>query len=163
MLKLFTMILFIRLSNWVESKKIIPEWQAGFRESRDTLDHIFTLNALMNANLRNKGGKLYTLAVDLKSAFPSVPHNLLWIKLNKIGISHKIINIIRDLYNKASMTVKTKDVMTDNCSITRCVLQGETLSPLLYSLYISDLGKYLTDEGIRGVQLDDKTATFSIC
>ena len=96
-LKLFTLILLNRLAHWCETNNIIPEWQVGFRENRGTADIIFILNTIINTNIRNKGGKLYTLAVDLKSAFPSVPYNLLWAKLGKLGISHKFINIIKNL------------------------------------------------------------------
>ena len=81
---------------------------------------------------------LYTLAVDLKSAFPSVPHNFLWKKLSNLEIRHKFINIIKDLYCKANMSVRTKDGLSEKCDITKGVLQGETLSPILYSLYIVD-------------------------
>ena len=113
----------------------------------------------MNTYLRKKGGKLYTLAVDLKNAFPSVPHDLLCIKLSKLGISHKFISIIKDLYGKANMTVKSKEGYSEKCNISKGVLQGETLSPILYSLYIADLGEFLENKGIRGVQLDEETST----
>ena len=63
---------------WAEKNKKIPEWQAAFREGRGTSEHIFALNAMIQNQLRKKGGKLYALFVDLKGAFPSVSHELLW-------------------------------------------------------------------------------------
>lgn len=82
--KLFTLILFHRLNKWAEYNRVLPEWQAGFREKRSTVDNIFVLNSVINSKLREKGGKLYVLSVDLKNAFPSVPHELLWQKLGKL-------------------------------------------------------------------------------
>lgn len=84
MLKIFTSIMHIRLNRWADTYKKIPEWQASFREKRGTEDLIFVLNTLIQNQLRKKGGKLYTLFVDLKSAFPSVKHSLLWKKLSQI-------------------------------------------------------------------------------
>ena len=163
-LKLFTLVLLNRLTQWCEANNTLPEWQAGFRENRSTIDNIFTLNSIINTSIRKKdgklkGGKLYALAVDLKNAFPSVPHNLLWNKLSKLGISYKYINIVKDLYTKANMAVKTNDGYSEKCSITKGVLQGETLSPKLYSLYIADLGEFLEENDIKGVQLDERTST----
>ena len=57
------------------------------------------------------------------------------------------------------MSVKTKEGNSEKCRITKGVLQGETLSPMLYSLFIADLGKFLEGEGIRGVQLDERSST----
>ena len=66
-------------------------------------------------------------------------------------MSNKIINIIKDLYTKANMAVKNKEGLSEKHNINKGVLQGETMSPMLYSLYIADLGKCLEDEDIRGV------------
>lgn len=153
--KVFTMIINKRVNNWAEKNKKIPEWQAGFRERRGTSDHIFALNAMIQNQLRKKGGKLFALFVDLKSAFPSVSHELLWKKLSQLGLSHKIINILINLYNNATMAVKNREGISDKCPITLGVLQGETLSPLLFSLFLSDIEDFLLKrEGLRGVPIN---------
>ena len=66
------MILHIRLKKY----KKIPEWQAGFRERRGMTEHIFILNTIIQKQLQKEGGKLFTLFVDLKNAFPSVSRTL---------------------------------------------------------------------------------------
>lgn len=153
--KIFTMIINKRINDWAEKNKKIPEWQAGFRERRGTSEHIFSLNAMIQNQLRKKGGKLYALFVDLKGAFPSVSHELLWRKLSQLGVSHKLINILIDMYNNATMAIRNSEGISEKCQITLGVLQGETLSPLLFSLFLSDIEEFLLKkEGVRGVSIN---------
>lgn len=152
--KLFTSILYNRLSEWAEMNLKLPEWQAGFRPDRSTLDHIFVLNYIIQSQLKKKGGKLYALFVDLKSAFTSVTHSILWRKLKNIGVSSKFIRILINLYKNAHMSVRTNDGVSEKCKITLGLLQGEILSPLLFSLFLSDIEEFLISKGVRGVPLN---------
>ncbi|UYV64561.1 hypothetical protein LAZ67_3001184 [Cordylochernes scorpioides] len=58
MSKLFTQILRNRFNIWIEKKYYIGENQEGFRKNLSCLDHIFTLNTLIQLSLRKKRGKL---------------------------------------------------------------------------------------------------------
>ena len=53
-------------------------------------------------------------------------------------MSHKLIRVIKDLYVKANVVVKNNDGLSDPCEIKLGVLQGETLSPTLFSLFLHD-------------------------
>lgn len=76
--KILTTILTNRLNTWVECHNILPESQSGFRKRRSCNDNIFTLNATLQMHLRHSKKKLYGIFVDLKKAFDTVNHNLLW-------------------------------------------------------------------------------------
>lgn len=151
--KLFTFLLYIRLENWVNSKDILPEFQAGFRRGRGTSDNIFVLNALIQKALNTIKGKLFVLFVDFRRAFPSLNHLLLWFKLKNYGISTKIIRILASLYSKAMMFVKIAGSVSEGIDITEGVLQGDILSPLLFAIFLADLEAYLKAKGISGVLL----------
>ena len=62
-------------------EKIIEE-QAGFRAGYSTVDHIFSLYAMVQKYLL-KHTKLYVAFVDFKKAFDSVNRNALWSVLRK--------------------------------------------------------------------------------
>ena len=53
---IFTSIINKRLKTWVETKEIIGEEQAGFREQNTTIDQLFCLYTIINKFLRHKGG-----------------------------------------------------------------------------------------------------------
>ncbi|UYV74309.1 hypothetical protein LAZ67_11002975 [Cordylochernes scorpioides] len=98
--KLFTTILRSRLNEWVERRNVIPENQAGFRRGRSCVDLIFTLTTLIQLSLRKKRGKLYVFIVDLRKAFDTVPHSLLWKKLTNLDVSYQFIHAIRNTTNR---------------------------------------------------------------
>ncbi|XP_055910388.1 uncharacterized protein LOC129944748 [Eupeodes corollae] len=62
--KLFAGLIHNRLSKWVEDKNILWEFQAGFRKSYSTIDHI------------------YAFFIDFRAAFDSVDRQALFYKLS---------------------------------------------------------------------------------
>ena len=52
------------------------------------------------------------------------------------------------------MLVNSRDGVTDPIVINKGVLQGETLSPLLFAIFIADLEEFLINKGIRGVSVN---------
>ena len=49
---------------------------------------------------------LFVYYVDLKKAFDSVQHDLLWSKLGTVGVSCQIIVVLRSMYIKGTARVK---------------------------------------------------------
>ena len=58
------------------------------------------------------------------------------------------------MYDNATLCIKTQNGLTDSVNINKGVLQGEILSPLLFSLFISDLEAFFIAHGCRGVSID---------
>ena len=69
--KIYTAVLDKRLGVFTNTNNIIPEEQAGFREGYSTIDHIFSLYAMIQKQF-TKDRKLYVCFVDYKKAFDSV-------------------------------------------------------------------------------------------
>ena len=69
--KLYSKILNKRLTQWIEDNKMLNEVQAGFWQGYSTIDHVFTLLALVQKQLLNNG-KLYVCFIDFKKAFDLV-------------------------------------------------------------------------------------------
>ncbi|UYV60127.1 hypothetical protein LAZ67_1000053 [Cordylochernes scorpioides] len=153
--KLFTTILRSRLNEWVERRNVIPENQAGFRRGRSCVDLIFTLTSLIQLSLRKKRGKLYVFFVDLRKAFDTVPHSLLWKKLTNLGVSYQFIHAIRNYYEQATVAVRWRGSITENIKIHSGVLQGEPLSPLLFILFMTDLIKMYDNSDLTSVYLPE--------
>ncbi|CAL8135999.1 unnamed protein product [Orchesella dallaii] len=160
-MKLFTSIMLARLENWAETNAVLPESQAGFRKSRSCIDHVFTIEALRQISKRRmKKRKLHLLFVDFARAFDSIDHKKLWRRLNDVGVSAKYIRIFRDMYNKATMRVRSKQEHTRRFDVAEGVLQGELTSPLFFALFISDIDDIfsaLESQGIRGVNINHQT------
>ncbi|UYV78989.1 hypothetical protein LAZ67_17000562 [Cordylochernes scorpioides] len=151
--KLFTSIFKNRLSNWIENRKLIAENQAGFRRGYSCQDHIFTLTSLIQMTLNRKRRKLYAFFVDLKKAFDTVPHLLLWRKLALVGLSGRFIKLIQNYYAQMMAAVRWNGSFTEFIKIQSGVLQGEPLSPYLFIIFINDLVATLDDSDLPGIYL----------
>lgn len=156
--KTFTQMLASRLTNWAELTGAIPEFQAGFRAGRSCDDNMFVLNSLIQIHLRNPRGKVYALFIDFKRAFDSVNQEKLWQKLfSRLRVSASFLRVLIDFYNKAKLSVRTNDGLTEPVEITEGVLQGETLCPILFSLFLSDLEEFFRERGARGISINHET------
>jgi len=97
----------------------------------------------VQSKLRKKGGRLYACFVDFSQAFDSIPHRELWVKMHRIGIPRNIIRVVQSIYSQAGAQIRTSEGLTKKFKISKGVLQGETLSLVLFSIYINDIIEYL--------------------
>ena len=95
--KLFTSVLNHKLLNWCDSNSCVTDAQFGFRPGYSTVDAIFVLQALTTEFLSKKN-KLYCCFVDYQKAFDSVNYVKLWRRLIQLGITGKLFNIIKLMY-----------------------------------------------------------------
>ncbi|OXA39927.1 putative RNA-directed DNA polymerase from transposon BS [Folsomia candida] len=153
LLKLFTHIICHRLTKWANECHILPESQCGFRAGRGCDDQIFTLTSAITIGTRGKRASVFGLFIDFARAFPSIPHDKLWNKLHTIGVSGKIIRLLQSLYSNASTKIRLQDAYSSPIAITTGLLQGEILSPLLFSLYTCDIEEILSNLDVSGVKI----------
>ena len=150
--KVYTNILNKRLSEWAEVEEKIIEEQAGFRAGYSTVDHIFSLYAMVQKYLL-KHTKLYVAFVDFKKAFDSVNTNALWSVLRKNGVNGKLYMALRGIYNSVIACVRDKCSYSDYFACPGGVKQGCLLSPLMFSFFINELAIEVSKTGKHGIQL----------
>ena len=78
------------LEKWVETNKILPFTQNGFRSRSSTLDNIITLAYLAYKARQPKSPPLFCCLVDYSAAFDRVNRNKLWAKLALWGLPVKL-------------------------------------------------------------------------
>lgn len=138
MSKKFTHILHKRIRKWIAVSNVLKENQSGFRAGRGTRDNIFALSSIIQLQLRLSQGNVYAAFVDIKRAFDSINYAKLWEKLYQTGISSKLIRILKNMYNAAKIPINDPIKLNAGVryvNIERWVLQGEILSPTLFTLY----------------------------
>ena len=64
-----------------------------------------------------------------------VSRNALFYKLNQLGLSTKVLNLIKNLYETTKCSVCTGEELSEPFETIGEVKQGCLLSPLLFSLY----------------------------
>ena len=96
---------------------------------------------------------MYVCFVDYQKAYDLLDRSCLFHKLAKEGVSSKCVNLFKDLYSKMKLKVVT-DKERRSFASNVGLLQGETSSPILFSLFVNDLEKSLTGNSI-GVDIID--------
>ncbi|UYV72120.1 K02A2.6-like [Cordylochernes scorpioides] len=104
--------------------------------------------------LSRRRGKLYAFFIDLRKAFDTVPHHLLWKKLALNGLSCRFIKQIKN-YNPNDATVRWRGSFTEAIKIQAGVLQGEPLSPYLFILFLNDLVPLFDKSELPGINLEN--------
>ena len=121
--KLFCQILNSRISEFLEQSDSLVKEQAGFRKTYRTTDHIFILKKLVDNAMKTRN-RLYCCFVDFQKAFDNVWHEVLLVKLNKIGITGKVFTIIESMYKNATVCTKMRGKHSVEFVIKKGLHQG---------------------------------------
>ena len=129
----------------------IAEEQAGFSAGRSTTEQIFDLRILCEKYFQHQQD-LYHVFIDFKKAFNRVWHAALSATMKKY-ISTNLIQVIKNLYNKAASAVLFNSSIGDWFRTTVGVRQGCLLSPTLFNIFL---------ERITTDALEDHEGTVSV-
>lgn len=157
--KILTAILNKRLYQWAEDNGKISAEQAGFRRSYSTVDHIYTLYSMAsNCLYGRRRSKLYVAFIDYRKAFDTVDRNVLFQILERQGVSSKFLKILKAVYKVVNVVVRCGKDLTNKIYCPLGVKQGCLLSPLLFSLLITEVAKKVAEKGRAGYQFSPGTS-----
>ncbi|CAG9116776.1 unnamed protein product [Plutella xylostella] len=123
-----------------------PPEQAGFRKGFSTIDHIHTVRQIIQKT-EEYNQPLCLAFVDYEKAFDSIETWAVLESLQRCQIDWRYIEVLRCLYNAATMTVKVQDHKTRPIQLQRGVRQGDVISPKLFTNALEDVFKTLDWKG----------------
>lgn len=127
--RLYTIILNKRLLDWSEEHQLRSPIQAGFRPRLSPIHHLFALRHFIdNACIAKR--PLYACFVDLQKAYDTVQHEMLWNKLESIGVGPRMLAAIQSLYSSGTLSMKVAGTAGQPRTQQMGVRQGCTLSTL---------------------------------
>ena len=92
--------------------------------------------------------------VDYEKAFDKVWRQALFYKMLKQGVSAKIVDIVRKIYADIKSKVQVNGEFSRAFLSYSGVRQGESLSPLLFSIYLNDLEEFMINRGCEQLEVD---------
>jgi hypothetical protein len=150
--KLFLRIICNRLTDMVEKHNLLGQIQNGFRSGRRAMDNLLILQTLIAKSRRSKS-ELRIALLDIKKAYDRVDRDILWNKLHSFGFDERFIAILKQVYANPRSRLVFQGIETEPLYMPIGLRQGCVLSPILFALYLADLGRALELSGL-GVSIN---------
>ena len=136
--KILEKIVHANLAGHLEDCNLLTEYQGGFRKGHSTVSSI---NALSDDIFMGMNSKRVTVAVfvDLAKAFNTVNHNILLVKLVKLGVTGALLSWCRNYLKGRTQRTLANNKLSGLDAVPCGVPQGSILGPLFFLVYINDM------------------------
>jgi hypothetical protein len=157
--KVFESLLAGRVCDYFESGGLVHDSQYGFRCK---LSCETALNSMVSGWRKSLSEKEFTISVflDLSKAFDTVNHSLLLNKLEYYNFSDSSLSLFRNYLTNRFTITKLNNSFSKKEKTTIGVPQGSILGPLLFIIYINDMG-FLNLTSTLHLFADDTTISLS--
>ena len=158
--KLYTSLITEFIMQHATQNEIITEEQAaGKIRSWGTTDQLLTNKMIYDEIISNRRN-LAVAWLDYKKAFDSVPHSWILESLKLAKVPLKIIRAIEHLMTKwrtkLSLHGEDASIETDQLEYHRGIIQGDTLSLILFILSVNPLSFLLSKEEAIELTLEEQ-------
>ena len=156
-MKIFTVILAMRISTLAELNNLFISEQGGFRAGEEAVAQFIALAEIARRRRLNSL-KTWVVFIDFKKAFDKVMHEALFEKLSAMGFRGHFLEVIRNVYTTSKAQVRVGGECGEAYDMIRGTRQGCPLSPILFLVFINDILTHMP-KGVMvpGVTVEPKT------
>ena len=134
-LKIWTSILTSIGTQTAEANGVFSDTADGFRSHRNIYDSLST-HIMMYEDAKISKRNIYTAYSDFKGAFGGMDHRILFHLMREYGFQDSYIAACKQLYSASNTYYMTIHGNTTPLRIYRGTLQGDTLSPFLFTIFM---------------------------
>ena len=155
--KLLEKIISDRLTFILEKRKLLSDSQAGFRQNRCTTDQILKMTQLATDQIQQRCPESATAIAffDYAKAYDKVWRAGLLHKMQEMSLPPKFIRYTRNFLSNRKTTVEIDGTRSKQFILKEGLPQGSAISPLLFIIFINDIGVDLHPDTIASLFADD--------
>ena len=152
--KLMEKMVSERLIWYLEKKRLLVNYQAGFRRNRSTTDNLIMLQDAIEEAF---GKRQHTVAVffDLEKAYDTTWRYNILSKMYRWGLRGKLPRFIESFLSDRYFKIKVGNTISQHHTLENGIPQGSTLSVILFAVAVNDLAAEVSGSVGKCLYVDD--------
>ena len=138
LIKFYTGLLTDCMTDWAENFDVLSSSQEGFRRAKGTARQLLMMQNVLD-DAKKFGENIYMMYLDFSSAFNTIDHDTLLQIMYDLGFPIDCIEVVKGIYCNAETSFLLPCGETKPIRVERGIIQGDSLSPLLFLIFVEPL------------------------
>ena len=152
--KVMEKVVATQLNDYLTTNSLLEPLQSAYRQYHSTETALLKVHNDICLSL-DSGKSVILVLLDLSAAFDTIDHTILLNRLSDLGITAVVHKWFESYLTDRHQSVTIENVTSKPHLLQFGVPQGSVLGPLLFTIYISPLGKLIRQHNLEFHQYTD--------